>query len=407
MYFCFIFLQKNTTMAKAKVLNNEIQKFITLNVGVDSSKLALKKNPFPEVNWIVILNQIDAKTRAKIKLPTFFRTENIIYPSKVSLEQTSSEKTAQYKASIVNGDTLIDLTGGFGVDDFYFSKAMKNVIHCEIDTELSNIVKHNFDILEVNNIQCELGDSYTYLDKSQSEFDWIYIDPSRRNDTKGKVFMLKDCLPNVPELLSFYFTKSDNILIKTAPILDISAGLLELSNVKCIHIVAIDNEVKELIWELSKSFIGNPTIKTINITNEKRDEFCFELNSNIQFPNYDLPKKYLYEPNSAIMKSGGFDEIGIEYQLDKLHQHSHLYTSDKIIDFPGRIFEVQNAILYSKIEMKSFLENKKANITTRNFPDSVDEIRKKWKIKDGGNLYCFFTTDMNNHKIVLICTKIN
>ena len=388
------------------LLHPEIQKFITANIGADSSKLALQKNPFPEVNWIAILNQIAAKTKAKDKLPTFFKTENLIYPSKISVEQTSSEKTAIYKASIVSGDTLIDLTGGFGVDDLYFSKVMKNVIHCEIEEELSNLVQHNFEILGIQNVQCELGDSYSYLEKTNSKYDWIYIDPSRRNDTKGKVFMLKDCLPNVPELLPFYFTKTDNILIKTAPILDISAGLLELSNVKRIHIVAVDNEVKELIWELSKSFSGATTIKTINSTSEKSEEFSFELNSNTQFPNYDLPKKYLYEPNSAIMKSGGFDEIGIQYQLDKLHQHSHLYTSEKKIDFPGRVFEIQEVISYTKREMKSFLENKKANITTRNFPDSVEEIRKKWKIKDGGNVYCFFTTDMNNHKIVLICTKI-
>lgn len=391
---------------ESSLLHPEIQKFITANIGADSSKLALQKNPFPEVNWIAILNQIAAKTKAKDKLPTFFKTENIIYPSKISVEQTSSEKTSLYKVSIVSGETLIDLTGGFGVDDLCFSKVMKNVIHCEIDAELSNIVRYNFEIMGVRNIKCELGDSYTYLDKTESKFDWIYIDPSRRNDTKGKVFMLKDCFPNVPELLPFYFTKTNNILIKTAPILDISAGLLELSNVKCIHIVAVDNEVKELIWELSKSFIGNLNIKTINITNKKREEFGFELNSNAQFPNYGSPKKYLYEPNSAIMKSGGFDKIGIQYQLDKLQQHSHLYTSDEKIDFPGRVFEVQDAISYAKNEMKSYLENKKANITTRNFPDSVEEIRKKWKIKDGGNSYCFFTTDINNHKIVLICTKI-
>ena len=390
----------------SSLLHPPIQKFITANIGADSSKLALQKNPFPDVNWIAILNQIAAKTKSKNKLPTFFKTENIIYPSKISVEQTSSEKTAQYKASLVSGETLIDLTGGFGVDDLYFSKVMENVIHCEIEEELSMLAQHNFEVLGIQNVQCELGDSSTYLEKTQSKLDWIYIDPSRRNDTKGKVFMLKDCLPNVPELLPFYFTKSDNILIKTAPILDISAGLLELSNVKCIHIVAVDNEVKELIWELSKSFSGATTIKTVNITSEKSEEFSFELNSNTQFPNYGFPKKYLYEPNSAIMKSGGFEEIGIQYHLEKLHQHSHLYTSEDKIDFPGRVFEIQEAFSYTKSEMKSFLENKKANITTRNFPDSVEEIIKKWKIKDGGNVYCFFTTDRNNHKIVLICNKI-
>ena len=388
------------------ILNPEIQKFIDANIGAPVSNLALHKNPFPETNWIEILNQIAAKTKAKDKLPTFFKTENIIYPSKISVEQTSSEKTAQYKASIVNGETLIDLTGGFGVDDLYFSKVMKNVIHCEINEELSAIVKHNFETLQINTIQCEQGDSYEILKNTTRQFDWIYIDPSRRNDAKGKVFMLKDCLPNVPELLSFYFSKAANILLKTAPILDISAGLLEVSNVKCIHIVAVDNEVKELLWELSKSFTGNPVLKTINITSEKREEFSFELDSISNYPKYGFPKKYLFEPNSAIMKSGGFNEIGIQFNLDKLHQHSHLYTSDNNIDFPGRIFEIQESISYTKNDMKSFLENKKANITTRNFPDSVEEIRKKGKIKDGGNLYCFFTTDMNNHKIVLICTKI-
>lgn len=388
------------------ILNPEIQKFIDANIGAPVSNLALQKNPFPDTNWIEILNQIAAKTKAKDKLPTFFKTENIIYPSKISVEQTSSEKTAQYKASIVNGENLIDLTGGFGVDDLYFSKVMKNVIHCEINEELSAIVKHNFETLQINTIQCEQGDSYEILKNTTRQFDWIYIDPSRRNDAKGKVFMLKDCLPNVPELLSFYFTKSDNILIKTAPILDISAGLLEVSNVKCIHIVAVDNEVKELLWELSKSFTGNPVLKTINITSEKTEEFSFELNSISNYPKYGFPKKYLFEPNSAIMKSGGFNEIGIQFNLDKLHQHSHLYTSDNNIDFPGRIFEIQESISYTKNDMKSFLENKKANITTRNFPDSVEQIRKKWKIKDGGNLYCFFTTNMNNDKIVLICTKL-
>jgi hypothetical protein len=388
------------------ILNPEIQKFIDANIGVPVSNLALQKNPFPETNWIEILNQIAAKTKAKDKLPTFFETENIIYPNKISVEQTSSEKTALYKSTLVGGENLIDLTGGFGVDDLYFSKVMKNVIHCEINEELSAIVKHNFEVLKINSIQCQQGDSFEILKVQTLHFDWIYIDPSRRNDLKGKVFMLKDCLPNVPELLSFYFSKADNILIKTAPILDISAGLLELSNVKHIHIVAVENEVKELIWELSKSFTGNPVLKTINITNEKIEEFSFELNSNANVPDYGFPKKYLYEPNSSIMKSGGFNEIGIQFKLDKLHQHSHLYTSDDYIDFPGRIFKIQETISYTKNDMKSFLENKKANITTRNFPDSVEQIRKKWKIKDGGDLYCFFTTNMNNDKIVLICTKI-
>ena len=388
------------------ILKHEIQAFINANVGKSISKLALQKNPFPEVNWITILNQIEAKTKAKDKLPNWFSAENIIYPSKISIEQTSSEKTASYKASVVSGDSLIDLTGGFGVDDYYFSKKIKNVAHCEINLELSAVVKHNFEQLNVPNITCYAGDSLDSLNTLNTKWDWIYIDPSRRNDAKGKVFLLKDCLPNVPENLDFYFNNSDAILIKTAPLLDISAGLSELQHVKAIHIIAVENEVKELLWELHASFFGNTTIKTINLTKDKTDTFDFVLNENSKFPNFSLPQKYLYEPNSAIMKSGGFDEVGSFYNLNKLHKHSHLYTSADLISFPGRIFQIQNSFPYNKTEMKSFLENTQANITTRNFPDSVESIRKKWKIKDGGNLYCFFTTDENNDKIVLICTKI-
>lgn len=388
------------------ILKHEIQAFINANVGKSISKLALQKNPFPEVNWITILNQIEAKTKAKDKLPNWFSAENIIYPSKISIEQTSSEKTASYKAFVVSGDSLIDLTGGFGVDDYYFSKKIKNVAHCEINLELSAVVKHNFEQLNVPNITCYAGDSLDSLNTLNTKWDWIYIDPSRRNDAKGKVFLLKDCLPNVPENLDFYFNNSDAILIKTAPLLDISAGLSELQHVKTIHIIAVENEVKELLWELHASFFGNTTIKTINLTKDKTDTFDFILNEDSKFPNFSLPQKYLYEPNSAIMKSGGFDEVGSFYNLNKLHKHSHLYTSADLISFPGRIFQIQNSFAYNKTEMKSFLENTQANITTRNFPDSVESIRKKWKIKDGGNLYCFFTTDENNDKIVLICTKI-
>jgi hypothetical protein len=390
-----------------RILNAEIQAFIDNNIGKSISKLALQKNPFQEVDWISILNQIEAKTKAKEKLPTWFSTENIIYPSKISIEQTSSEKTAAYKASIISGESLIDLTGGYGVDDFYFAKKIKTVAHCEINPELSNLVKHNFEQLNVSNITCYAGDSLATLFSLNSKWDWIYIDPSRRNDTKGKVFMLKDCLPNVPENIDFYFTHSNAVLIKTAPILDISAGLSELKHVKTIHIVALENEVKELLWELHKDYSGNINIKTVNILKDKTETFDFVLNENSKFPNLSLPQKYLYEPNSAIMKSGGFDEVSSFYNLNKLHKHSHLYTSTALLSFPGRVFEIQNTFPYNKTEMKSYLEKSQANITTRNFPDSVETIRKKWKIKDGGNVYCFFTTDENNHKIVLICTKIS
>lgn len=388
------------------LLSVAIQEFISQNIEANISKLALQKNPFPEVPWVEILTQISAKNKAKEKLPTWYCHSNIIYPSKISVEQTSSEKTALYKSNLVSGENLIDLTGGFGVDDYYFSKKMSQVFHCELNQELSEIVTHNFKILKQKNITCHYGDSFETLTKLNLHFDWIYIDPSRRSDTKGKVFMLKDCLPNVPELLEAYFQFSNQILIKSAPILDITAGLNELKNVKTIHIIAVNNEVKELLWEIEKDYEDTISIKTININKEKEEKFDFILNQEIENRNYSLPKEYIYEPNAAILKSGAFEWVSNYFKIEKLHQHSHLYTADEVIDFPGRAFKIENSFEYNKNEMKEFLQNTKANITTRNFPETVENIRKKWKINDGGNSYVFFTTDANNHKIVLICTKI-
>ncbi|WP_306350221.1 THUMP-like domain-containing protein [Flavobacterium sp. '19STA2R22 D10 B1'] len=387
-------------------LDPALQKFIDANIGTDVSKLALQKNPFPEYNWIEIINQIAAKSKAKEKLPTWYNATGIIYPSKISVEQTSSEKTALYKSSLVSGDRLIDLTGGFGVDDYYFSKVVKQVTHCEINEELSTIVKHNCEVLNATNIQCIADDSTNVLETLNQQWDWIYIDPSRRSDSKGKVFLLEDCLPNVPDLQDFYFRHTSNILIKTAPILDLSAGISALNHVQSIHIVAVDNEVKELLWQLSKGYTGDIEIKTLNFAKDTVEQFDWKLGNETDHASFSLPLTYLYEPNSAIMKSGAFEAISAYYQIDKLHQHSHLYTSQDLIDFPGRVFKIVASLPYQKNEMKEFFVGQKANITTRNFPDRVEDIRKKWKIKDGGDRYCFFTTDLDNNKIVLICTKI-
>ena len=389
-----------------RLLNDDIQTFISQQVGQSISTLALQKNPFPALDWRQILQQIEAKTKAKEKLPTWFKTPKIIYPSKVSVEQTSSEITADYKASLIFGKTLIDLTGGFGVDAFYFAKHFEKVVHCEHEASLSKRVLHNYNHLQITNITCLSGESERILENLQTTFDWIYIDPSRRNESKGKVFLLRDCEPNVPELLNFYFQFSLRILIKTAPLLDLTAGLQELKNVAAIHIVAVENEVKELLWEIHHDFSGNPMIKTVNISKKGKEHFDFEMTKNKIEVTFSEPLTYLFEPNAAVMKSGGFSEIAKHYPVLKLHSQTHLYTSDKIVDFCGRIFEIQQKIDYSKTNMKRLLENQKANITTRNFPETVEYIRKKWKIKEGGDLYCFFATDLNNQKIVLLCKKI-
>lgn len=387
------------------LLQPEIQEYIRRHTHDDVKKLALQKSPFHNVNWADILNQIAARQKAKDKLPTWFAAKNIIYPSKISVEQTSSETAARYKAAMVSGGSLIDLTGGFGIDDFYFSKQLDEVAHCELNLELSAIAKHNFNVLGANNIQCLPGDSFDTLTILNRHWDYIYIDPSRRSDVKGKVFMLADCLPNVPELLDFYYRFTKNILIKTAPLLDISAGINELKSVKAIHIVAVNNEVKELLWVLEKDYKEAPALIAVDLT--KSGEQIFEARyGNDETAPLSLPKKYLYEPNSAVMKSGAFGTVASHYKLSKLHTHSQLYTSDDLIDFAGRRFDIQQVLPYGKAEMKQYVEGKKMNVTVRNFPLKTEELQKKWKIKDGGDVYTFFSTNRDGEKIVLICGKI-
>ncbi len=387
------------------ILQKDIQDFITQNLNTDSSKLALKKNPFPAINYSIIINQIVAKKKAKDKLSTWFSSENIIYPEKISIEQTSSENTAKYKASLVSGEKLIDCTGGFGIDDYYFSKQFKSVIHCEINADLSQIVKHNFEILEATNTECYQGDSTEILKQLNQTFDCIYVDPSRRNDAKGKVFMLADCLPNVVDLQDFYYQFTNTILIKTAPILDLQAGLLELKNVAQIHIVAVDNEVKELLWKIEKNYNHSPEIIAVNLEKEKQTITKIE-SSKSYSARYSLPKNYLYEPNASLMKSGGFEAVSELFAVNKLHQHSHLYTADEIIDFPGRKFQIDAVVPYQKKEIAQYIQNKKMNVSTRNFPIKPEEIKKKHKIQDGGTVFAFFTTNLNNEKIILLCTKL-
>ncbi len=384
-----------------------VRKWILENTASDAKKLAFAKNPFPSIEYPELLNQLATRAKSKEKLPTWFARENVVFPSKISLEQTSSEKTAEYKSSLVSGDSLIDLTGGFGVDDFYFAKKVKSVLHCELNAELSEIAAHNFKQLGASNIVCESGNSEEILSKSDKRFDWIYVDPSRRNDAKGKVFMLADCLPNVPDSLDFYFSKSDNILIKAAPLLDISAGLKELRNVSEIHIVALENEVKELLFVLRKNFESDIEIKCINLLKYKIQEFIFKMSEMEIDSHFGSPKKYLFEPNPTIYKSGAFDLVGRRFGLEKLDRHSHLYTSDQLVsDFPGRIFEIEKAIDYDKVAMKENLQGTKANVSVRNFPETVDKLRAKWKISDGGSVYTFFTTVNTKDKIVLFCAKI-
>ena len=387
------------------ILNTNVQQFITENLKTDITKLILKGSPFSDVSIQELANQIVAKQKAEHKLASWFRTQQIYYPSKINIEQTSSEHTANYKSNLVKGASIIDITGGFGIDCFYFSKRFKAVTHCEINAELSTIVAHNFKQLKINNITTFSGDAFDFLRSTKEKFDCIYIDPSRRDAVKGKVFLLQDCIPNVPENIDFLFSKTNQILIKNSPILDITSAINELKFVKEVHVIAIHNEVKELLFLLDKEHSKTIEIKTVNIGKEETKTFHFTYKEDL-YSEYSEPLSYLYEPNSAILKSGGFHQITNQLNVSKLQQHSHLYTADILLDFPGRTFKIEQVLSYDKKKLKKLLPENKANITIRNFPKTVAQIRKETKIKEGGTIFIFFTTNFKNELTVIICRKI-
>ncbi|MBC2845277.1 class I SAM-dependent methyltransferase [Winogradskyella flava] len=387
------------------ILNIEIQEYIRNNINSNISDLLLKGVPFNDIDPKVIIEQLEAKQRSKKKLPTWFETENIYYSNKLNIEQTSSEITANYKANLAHGKSLIDLTGGFGIDTFYFSKRLEHVTHCEINTELSNIAKHNFEVLEATNIECLNTNGIDALKQTDKPFDWIYVDPSRRDDNKRKVFLLSDCTPNVKTFQGLFLKYAKRVMVKTSPLLDIKATLKDLKFVKELHVIAVNNEVKELLWILERDFENTVSVKTINIQKEKTQTFEYNIKEE-QLTEAELrePLAYLYEPNVAILKAGAFNVISTKLKLQKLHKHSHLYTSKELIEFPGRRFKIVKELPFNK---KAFTKENisKANVATRNFPLSVSDIRKKLKLKDGGNTYLFFTTDKRHSKVILVCAK--
>lgn len=388
------------------LLKPAVQDFILKNRTADLSKLILKGSPFKDVSIQEIAIQIVGLNKAKSKLPTWYLTKNILFPPNLNLEQTSSEKTARYKASLVDGNKMIDLTGGFGIDAYFFAKRFEEVIHCELNVELSELAAHNFEVLNLTNVKIFEGDGIEYLKNSEQHFDWIYLDPSRRNDTGGKVFQLSDSTPNPAELLELFFERADHILIKTSPLLDLKAGIGELKNVSEIHIVAVNQEVKELLWILNKHASEEIKLKTIHFHNKITQRFETNFGDSHSDIPLSLPLNYLYEPNPAIMKSGMFGELASQTDSWALHSNSHVFTTGELIEFPGRRFKILEVLPYNKKQLKQVLPLKKANITTRNFPKTVAEIRKELNIEDGGDHYLFFTTDLNEKKIVVVCKKV-
>lgn len=389
------------------IVTPEIQAYISAHIHDDIRELALQKHPFPQLSRTDLIQQIQSRKKAEKKLPSWFHASNIVYPPALSIEQTSSELTAQYKARHIRGGWLADLTGGFGVDTFVLSGNFEQVIHIEQNSDLSNIAAHNFRQLGTINITCVQADSITYLQQSNLTFDTIYIDPARRNDRQQKVFLLEDCTPDIFAHWYLLKDKARHIWIKTSPLLDIQDTLNKLGHIEDVFILATDNEVKELLFHIdTRQPAITPVIHTVNIKKDRTDTWKSVYGESGSPLQYTLPQQYLYLPNAAIMKSGQFRQLGTDFHLDKLHPHTHLYTAGVVAEFPGKVFEIMSVRPYHRKNF-SELQQLTANVSTRNFPESPELLIRKHKIKNGGDLFLFFTTLCDNEKAVIFCRPVN
>ncbi|MCX6147543.1 MAG: class I SAM-dependent methyltransferase [Candidatus Kapabacteria bacterium] len=388
-------------------MNKEIE-FIKDNINIDVNKLILSKNKYKNIKIDFCIEQINSRQKIKNKLPNWYDNFELIMPPSLNLEQSSSEKTAELKSSLFNGNLAVDLTGGFGIDSFYLAKSFNSVIHVEPNIILHEIAKYNFDKLKIRNVIFVNSTAEDYIQKFEGNIDLIYLDPSRRNDNK-KTFKLEETIPNPINIIPKTINKSKQILIKISPLFDIKKLVNSFDYIEKICVVSVKNECKETLITLNiNSKTSHAIYSAIDFSKEKWNILEYKINKNKNIVlQYGLPLKYIYEPNSSMQKLQCFDAIYEKYKLIKLHSNSHLFTSEELIEFQGRTFEVIGIEKLNEKAIKKYLPENKANITIRNFNLTTDEIKKKLKIKDGGEMYLFATTDLNNKYIILICKKIN
>jgi hypothetical protein len=370
----------------------EVQQFICLHENEDAKALVLKRKTILGIPTAVLADQINGRKKAKTKLPCLYETKNIIYPRSLSLEQSSSEITAKFKARLLNeGQRFLDLTGGFGVDTFFFAEVYKEAHYVETNSELLAIARHNHRQLgNLSNIQYHNTSAEDFLHTSDLRFDVIYVDPSRRSKGNQKVFKLSDCTPDVPMMLNRLFGKADILLLKTSPLLDIQQALKELSFVEKVIVVSVQNDCKELLFFCRKNFSGEPVIEAVNIIPGKSvDTFQFVFSSERREKvTYAEPLTYIFEPNTSVLKAGAFKSIASRFDLYKIQTNTHLYTAEKISEnFPGRIFRIISRIKPESTSVKAYLPEGKANIITRNYPLTPDQLKKKIGLNDGGDKY--------------------
>ena len=392
-------------------MNQATIDFIREHAEADVHQLALQGTKNPEVNLTFALEQIAGRQKAKTKLPTWAAIDGIVYPPHLSMEQCSSEQTARYKANITGkGALMVDLTAGYGVDMAFVSPNYRRAIHVEQQASLCAISSENFKLLGLNHIEVVCADGVDYLHQLDHA-DLIFLDPARRDDHGARTYGIADCTPNVLELRDELLQKADRVMLKLSPMLDWRKAVEDLGNVNEVHIVSVDNECKELLLILSKE---EKPLKLFCVNNDQ----VFEVSDDVTGGRFfcdtasDVTKEpspcYIFEPNVSIMKAGCFALLEQRFKVAQLDKNSHLFVSDNdISDFLGRRFIIEKTTSMNKRELKAALAGiDKANITVRNFPMSVAELRKRLKLKEGGDLYLFATTIAGHQHQLFLCRKI-
>ena len=390
-------------------ISSETLRFIEENARADVRSLALQAKKYPQVDMAMAVVQIAGRQIAEAKVPSWYHTEGLLYPKHLSMEQCSSEATAIYKAGLVEGDSFADLTGGFGIDCSFLSRKFKQADYVERQAELCELAKHNFPLLGLN-IGVHNEDGVEYL-KQMQPVDCLFLDPARRDGHGGKTVAIADCEPDVSALEDLLVEKAKKVMVKLSPMLDLSLALKHLKYVREVHIVSVNNECKELLLILQKESASlDITIHCEHIVNASEHQsfsFTQEQERTSDCPLATEVGAYLYEPNASILKAGAYRSLTQTYACKKLHASSHLYTSEQFIeDFPGRRFRVEAVSGFGKKELKEFLQGmEKANLTIRNFPSSVADLRKRLKLKEGGEDYVFATTLADESKVMIKCRK--
>ncbi len=386
------------------------QAFVENHLTDDVSALILRANQWPDLDLRKVAAQLTARQKAVHKLPTWYADRAVVFPPALSVEQGSSETAARYKAGLVSGAALIDATGGMGVDTWAFAKRVARVDYVEQNPLLAQLAAYNLPQLGTNNVTVTAQDGLTFIREYSGHADWIYLDPARRDERGGKVVQLAAYEPNILAELPNLLTKTDRILLKTSPLIDIDQTVRQLRHVEAVHIVAVQHEVKEILFVVGQ-VTTNPEsvpITAVDLTSHgDGPAFTFtrseERNAAVTLGN---PHRYVCEPNVAVLKAGAFRLVATRFGLTKLAPHSHLYIADKKPDlFPGRVFELQHIIKSDRMELRAVVPGLKANLTVRNFPESVEALRKKLDLRDGGDVYILATTLSTGEKRLLVTRK--